>query len=423
MGTGPSKIARFPRAFSPMPDSSPPPAATPSPPAWARLLPVATVVLVAVAAAYLTKGFTYLILTPRPSDLNQRWEEIQWLFAGEDPWRGHPRRAPYPPFAYPTLLPLVWPPYPVVRAYFAAANVAALAVIVAWAVSVARTTGRAVRGEAAFLAASVLAVSSTCTTLGIGQLGVIVTALLAGTFLLQQRDRPTWAGLLFGMALVKPTISGLFVLPLLCKGGLRPVVVAAAYVLAGSAVVLARAHESPVAFLHIWREMADRNILAQGTGGLIDLVTAATGLAVRPVMTALGAIFTAATVLAAVAARRRPMPVLLALAAVGDRLWSYHTSYDNVMLVFLLVPLAVAAVRTGDRGLTAAFAAVAVSLWLPAKATERQWAQLVQVLVWVAAAIVLATSAAAAAALSPPLTAGSPDPSPVPSPSGSAAGC
>ncbi len=367
------------------------------------LLWVVTAALLVLAAAYLGRGFSMLLLHARPSDLTQRWAEVRWVLAGRDPYRGLARSVPYPPFAYVGLLPLVWPPWPAVRVYFAAANAVALAGMAAWAAS----AGRGSRVGPVLLAGSALAMAGICTTLGIGQLGVIVTGLLVAAYVAAGRGRHGWAGLLFGLALLKPTISGLFILPFLCKGRWRTFVVATAYVLSATAVVLARVRLSPVGFLHSWRQMADGGELAQGTGGLIDLLTAA-GLGVKTAMVLVGVAATAATAAACVALRRRPMAVLFAVAAVGDRLWSYHTHYDNEMLLFLLVPLGAAALRTGDWRLWAAFAAVGVTLWIPARANDLPGVPLSQVAVWVTAAAVLATSSAAVTALAVPAAADEP---------------
>jgi hypothetical protein len=57
---------------------------------------------------------------------------------------------------------------------------------------------------------------------------------------------------------------------------------------------------------------------------------------------------------------------LFAGASVASRLWTYHRSYDDVILVFLLAVLVMKAIRSPDRITVGCFLTTGLSLWLPA---------------------------------------------------------
>jgi arginine exporter protein ArgO len=82
-----------------------------------------------------------------------------------------------------------------------------------------------------------------------------------------------------------------------------------------------------------------------------------------------------------------------ALAAVMAMTLFYHRPYDNLLLIFLLLPLVAAAFREQSRLLFAASAALAVILYFPAGVVLRRLAEIAPVTDWVMAIIPVAACA------------------------------
>jgi hypothetical protein len=78
-----------------------------------------------------------------------------------------------------------------------------------------------------------------------------------------------------------------------------------------------------------------------------------------------------------------------AIAAVAARFWSYHRTYDNLIVVFLLLALGSLAWSRNKAVLWAAFLLAGLSLWAPAQFTDHESFQLLQMLAWPACLAVL----------------------------------
>jgi hypothetical protein len=63
--------------------------------------------------------------------------------------------------------------------------------------------------------------------------------------------------------------------------------------------------------------------------------------------------------------RNAPMIDLFAIAAIADRLWTYHRFYDNIILVFLLAAIGGAVVRNPKWVGVAILIGLGSTLWLP----------------------------------------------------------
>ena len=82
--------------------------------------------------------------------------------------------------------------------------------------------------------------------------------------------------------------------------------------------------------------------------------------------------------------------MVFAIATVWARLWTYHKSYDDVMLVFVMIPLGVLAfARPSSRRAMAAFAAMGVLAWIPGRVLGTPEVQVLQLMVWPLALAVL----------------------------------
>lgn len=354
-----------------------------------RLVPAWAVVLLLLGGAYQVKGNADLLFGTAPSsaiDLRGRDIEHTFFTQGQNPFDHF--MASQPPWGYPLGWLLTWPPWPEVRVYFAAINGAALLFLMWWAYRAPRDLSRDGR---LLLAAAVAAFGGSCTATEVGQVSILVTALLAGALMCDRAGRHAASGLLVALSLIKPTISAPFAVALIVTGRYRAAAAAAAYGAAATAATWLVTGASPLGML---QQMATASAayIGDGTLGLPD-VMAALG-ATSPAAVSLMPLLVAVPGVALMTLTRHSLPLAFAIAAVWGRLWTYHKSYDDVMLAFLLVPLGVLALREPrSRSALAAFAVMGVLAWLPGRALALPVVQLAQLAVWPAALFVLLRAA------------------------------
>jgi len=80
-------------------------------------------------------------------------------------------------------------------------------------------------------------------------------------------------------------------------------------------------------------------------------------------------------------------PVAFAIAGVAARLWTYHKTYDDLIVGFVLVALArVAVMVSGRRKLVAAalFLLVGASLWVPPRVGATELFRPAKLVAWLA---------------------------------------
>jgi hypothetical protein len=342
--------------------------------------------LLALALVYQVKGTLDLVWGTTPGsavDLLNRDREQALFTAGENPF-DHGTGS-QPPWGYPSGVLFTWPEWPEVRAYFAVVNLAALFVVMWWAYRAGPADRRDVRW---LLAGAVAAFGGSVTATEVGQIGIVVTALLALSLWCDERGAHWWAGALVAVALIKPTISGPFAVALLLTGRYRASAAAAAYVVIASIVTWLVTGATP------WRMLGQ---LAQAAGtyaddGTFGLVEVLGPLGVPPpLLNPMAALIVTVPGIALVWRCRPSLPYAFAVAAVWGRLWTYHKSYDDIMLVFLLVPLGVLALRaTAVPAAVASFGVIGLLAWLPGRLLALDAVQIAQLLAWpVALAVVL----------------------------------
>ncbi|KAG8152647.1 glycosyltransferase family 87 protein [Burkholderia catarinensis] len=144
----------------------------------------------------------------------------------------------YPPSMLLLVLPLGWLPYTLVVVLWLGVTYVLFAVVI----------HSTVRRGTAWLCA--LAFPAAFVTLVVGQTSLF-TATLAGLGLLLLNRRPVWAGICFGMLMMKPQIAILFPLALLCAGQWRAMAAWAATIAGCVALAtLAFGIDSWIAFAH-----------------------------------------------------------------------------------------------------------------------------------------------------------------------------
>jgi len=350
------------------------------------ILVASAVVLFLAGTAYLARGVYFAASSA--ADYRLRWTEQQYVFRGKNPssvmspnrlLQSHQqaRNIPpdddlgisiggYPPWAYFTGAAFAWPSSLVMaRWYFAAINLLLLALLMVWA----GRLGWAVDKRVGLLfAAALLATSSICTTLGLGQYGVVVLAALVGAWRLDGRDRWFLAGCILGVAMIKVTLAGPFLLPFVFRRRWKTVVTALAYIGVGSLVMWPIIDASPITVLNQMLGtsefyVGDRNLVAlsvergMSAGDAIKMTAVATTIAAMVLLYVW---------------RSASMLVLFAVAGMAARIWTYHNHYDNLIVVFLMLALGVHGLRHKRWSAWAGFVVVGLSLWFPARLTQVQ---------------------------------------------------
>ncbi len=255
----------------------------------------------------------------------------------------------YTAFFYPpNFLPFVWPlgllPYfPALAAWLAVTGAAFLAAVRAWF----RELG--LKGPAVVLVAGFPPVFVTLTH---GQTSFLMAALLGGGLLLVGR-RPWLAGILIGLATIKPQFGLLVPLALLASGQWRTIAGAGAAALALAALAAAAFGPQVWAdWLAITRTASTAT--ADGNIGFAKMVSVFAGLSLVGVPAAAAMAVQVATSLALAAAvvvagwRRAFTPGLAALVLAGAPLATpFVLDYDMVLTAF---PLAFLFARAREGG-------------------------------------------------------------------------
>ena len=371
-------------------------------------------VLAPLTVVYTGYGFALLVRgnTGLPDDFMRRWREQRYVLMSKNPYdvlftreerMGKPPPTlnfrhvevekhigaldsiAYPPWTYMTGILLHSMPLPWGRLQYAFANLLALASIGWWAMeqtplglpSLARW----------FLPLSMLGTMPFWCTLAYGQYGVLLVAMVAWSVSLSEAGWGVSAGLLMGMAMLKPSFTLPFALLLLCRRNWRAVAVAGTYVLVGGLLVGWMTHTTPETFMSQMQADAARYVLDLPSL-LKALVVAHVPLEVA--LPSLILIFLIATGWWVIyMGDRASLLDRLAVAGLAARLFTYHRPYDDLLLVFLLVALTERWMKRPTQSLAVATLAVGLSLWLPLGFGWKWPFAALQHLCWVSGAVVL----------------------------------
>ena len=351
-----------------------------------RLVLAFALALSALGGAYQIKGNADLIAGQLPSsaiDLKNRDMEQAFFTAGKNPYEF--MTGSQPPWAYAFGAVLTWPEWPAVRAYFALVNVVALAFLMWWAYHLPRDATAEAR---VLLMAAVGAFGGACTATEVGQVSIVVTALLAGALWSDRSGLPYLCGILVALAMIKPTIAAPFAVALLVTARYRAAIAAAGYAVLASSITWMVTGVTP---WHMLQQMAaaSTTFINDGTLGLVDIASL---IGMSPAATVVLPLVVALPGLALMAMVRPSLPFAFAVASVWGRLWTYHKSYDDLMLVFVLVPLGAYALgRVPSRTALAAFLAMGVLAWIPGRLLALVEVQMLQLAIWPVALAVLLT--------------------------------
>ena len=292
----------------------------------------------------LSTGYTGAI------DLRLRQEEVQRWFA-DLPVYSELGRIVYPPEAYVLLWPLLgWTSWSGARWVWAITSLAALAWLT---ILFVRGSGAETRRERLFIVLMVLSMNAVGVTIGNGQLILhLLPALVAVPLLLAGPDggvgRDAIVALLLLITAIKPTLAGPFIwVILLAARHPRPLVFAAfGYV---AATLLALGFQSaPLSTLVAEFRLAAGRGIGDGYG---DVDTALFALGFGGWSEAVAVTIVLALGLWTFRHRRADIWILLGVAALVARFWTYHRVYDDVLILVPMVALfRVAKLADRDRG-------------------------------------------------------------------------
>lgn len=379
-----------------------PSCANPRESSWMAAL---AVVLAVIGAVYTSAGLHRLVADVPgsfPVDLRLRWTESRLLVEGRNTQRvGHPDPllppthevmrhfgGGYPPWSYAFGL-VVAPPiaWPLARWWFAALNLVAMAGIAAYAWRRARPLGRTQALVASLL---VFASFPAAICLSYGQYGVLVSALVIGAVALLEQGGQWRAGLLLGLALVKPQLSATYCVAMAATRRWRTVLAIATVIGAGAAVMAWAVGETPGSVTSAAAfEMRYRRV---GTNPVMNALSLLVNH--RTAVLLLG--LTGAALVAWIAVRRSVDVFRLAcLAVVVAMFWTHRKHFDVAMMTLPLIWLWIEAARTRRALPLAVFFAVGVTLWAPVRDAQWDlwWVQAAQLIAWPAAAVVMLRSA------------------------------
>ena len=343
---------------------------------------------------------------PIGNDLMLRWIEEQYIlrgqnpydiwFAGVDPdgpdaysrsvhrnctldqelgqpWAG----GGYAPWSFVAGAALYGPPWQVTRYLSIVVSLLSLALIGYWAY---RLGDGSVVGL--LFAAASLACNGYAGAFSIGQSTILVLAMLIVALVLADRGHLWACGIVIGLAMMKHTIAGPFLLCFLVRGQWKPIVSCLAYLVLASTVVWYYSATDPVE-MSLQMVRSAQTWAGKGSGPINLLFDA--GFDPRKTMlgVAAGSVILATPLMWVL--RRAPLLTLFAVAAVCSRVWTYHRAYDDAIMVFVLIAIGIQAHRTNSSFDWALFFLTSLTLWLPPRYMNPQLFTTGQLVVWIAA--------------------------------------
>ncbi len=361
--------------------------------------------LLLVAVAYFSMGLLYLA-KGRAIDVEYRWQETQYVLKGVnpnevllsnlevskpeifnsidreamfdrldamgsgleqgavpiDPEIGIIRGGSYPPWSHMTLTAYCFSSLKVATVLYALFSLAGLVYIASWSWRTLRRFGAPV--DWAFLTLSaVLAFSAYGGAIRWGNLPIVVFALVLASISLSDRKRWILAGLLLGIACVKPTVALPFAGIFVVRGRWGSLVVAAVYSAIATGFTWFKTGTAPHVFLEQCSDINLAITMGKGVGLVQTFMSAGVDreLAYKGVL--LGVV--TLTALALLLIRKSESLVLVAVCALGARLWTYHHYFDNLIFTPLLLVLSLLAYRERSRTYAVLATVLALTLILP----------------------------------------------------------
>ncbi len=358
-----------------------------------RILFLISLLLILISFIYFSLGFYDLLINKtRAFDLFSRWQEQQYIYRGLYPYdamKGSPNIIPeigvidsggYPPWAFFTgfmfLPPISWE---LTRLYHVFLNIVSIFVLAIFAYQIGIPYGKS---KALFTLTACLAVSSHKSTLEMGQYGIIINALLILTFWLIQKNKNIWAGLIFGIAMIKPNISAFYFLILIIQRRYQALLSFSLYIILGSINIWIITKLTPIYMLNkIFKQ--SKYFAHKGYSGIHAFT--ALGFDPKQATLFLGIIGILLITIIIYFCRNYSLLNLFAICSVIGRVCTYHRIYDNLMLIFLLLAIIKITFEKPNKLNIFFLSLVSLSLWLPAIFIDFFKLEFIQIIIWLIA--------------------------------------
>ncbi|HKA33015.1 MAG TPA: glycosyltransferase 87 family protein [Candidatus Binatia bacterium] len=311
---------------------------------WSRrrgkMLVLAIVVMAAIAALRLPSAFGILARAGFYGDVPKIFHDLvpRW-FAGL-PVYAYSYLAVHPPATYALMWPVFGPlDADTARAVWIALSIAAIGALVLISVRESLADSADERLFAALMPVCMYAMFFTVRS---GQLGVLLLPLLVGALTILKRHAPSWkrdaaAAMLLLIALVKPTVAAPFIwIALFLPGGLRPVLLASFGYAALTMIALGFQPQDPAT---LFREWQGRTEDLAATGGSANLHRSMTRFALESWLLPVSLILLASLGWWTHRNRKADLWLLIGVAAIFARFWTYHRQYDDVLLLLPAIAL------------------------------------------------------------------------------------
>jgi hypothetical protein len=273
-------------------------------------------------------------------DLRLRYDEVYRWFAGSSKYTEQTGKAAlvYPPASYPMLWPFLgWLDFTKARWLWAITTV----LMIAWLVHIfLKESEASTPQERAFIILLFLSTYPVNVTIGNGQLTVHLLAALLGGILILEKARAEWhrsllAALLVLMSLVKPSIAApFFWIVLFVSARLTvPLLVVIGYFLLS--LLAASFQESGlITLLQDW--MKDTQSV---TGGYANLYIWLAALGLKKWSSLMSVLLLLMLGIWTHRHRHDDLWRLLGVTAIVARFWTYHSLYDDLLILFPIIAL------------------------------------------------------------------------------------
>ena len=231
-----------------------------------------------------------------------------------------------------------------------------------------------------------LAAAPWVSAIIVGNHPLLVVPLLAMSYWLLKNGQDWAAGILLGMALLKPSLAGPFFLVFLLRRSWSGVTACVAYVVFASLVTWRLTATDPLEMLG-QMFAASKQFVDQGYGPAQYLMQAGMPTQAATVSTAIS--FTVLGCWALFLARHGTLLAQFSLAAITARLWAYHQSYDDAVVLFALVFFARETLGSHLRIAITGFLLSTITLWMPFHAALLAPVRIFQLTAWLVLAYLI----------------------------------
>ncbi|WP_158412774.1 glycosyltransferase 87 family protein [Geminocystis herdmanii] len=355
--------------------------------------------LLLLSIAYLVKGFSFLVPYNQGAvDLYSRWQEQQYIYHGYYPYFarkgsdfvieeiGAIESGGYLPWSFFSGF-LFFPPisYPLTRVYHIFLNLISLSILGLFAYNLGKNYHQS---YGLFGVASVLAISANCTTLGVGQYGLIINAFLIIFYILLQKNQNSWAGLFLAIAMLKPNISAFYFFIPVTQKRWKTIVVFSAYIIIATFSIV------KITNTNLWLIITDifrQSSFFSSRGNSFVNLFLPWGISANNATIILAIVGTIICLTVFYLYRHYSLLTLFAIASIMGRVCFYHLIYDNVMMVFLLLALLELTFKNPHKLNIIVLLIVGITLWIPAKLVNLSpiYEYKIQFIIWILAGVYL----------------------------------